>query len=162
MIDMDRQGMICGPTICRYRRSYSKRTRHWFPVPIKVPKHYSYVGDIQRKVIDRRLADDQPVVRKIEKEADDARLIKPNLAPIPPPPTQELVQTNQSRLGKRHWSLSVQPADTETSVSSRQRRESLSDLPHTAAGDNTSIACSKISASPQDQLAISGMSEFSI
>lgn len=83
--------------ICRWQRSYNKKTSRWSVHPVKVEKNYSYVQDLIRHIITSRIEDDIGMNRPMELEADDLRRISAHLAPVPPPSTRDIVATQISR-----------------------------------------------------------------
>lgn len=83
--------------ICRWQRSYNKKTSRWSVHPVKVEKNYSYVQDLIRHIITSRIEDDIGMNRPMELEADDPRRISAHLAPVPPPSTRDIVATQISR-----------------------------------------------------------------
>ncbi|XP_062612063.1 uncharacterized protein LOC134273856, partial [Saccostrea cucullata] len=81
----------------RWQRSYNKKTSRWSVHPVKEEKKYSYVQDLIREIIRSRIEDDVGMNRPLELEEEDPRRIAAHLAPVPPPPTKEIVATQISR-----------------------------------------------------------------
>ena len=80
---------------------YSKKSTNWYAVPVKVPKTYYYIVEMQTEIVKRRMADKEPIGRHIGMLPDDPRRIKKTLAPSSPPPTAELVRRHHSRMAKQ-------------------------------------------------------------
>ena len=89
--------IFCYLKYCRYHRVYSKRTRNWFVTPIKEAKTYSYIRNLQGKVIANRLAGEGPLQQKAVLGDDDPRTISRTLAGNSPPSTEELIGKHRSR-----------------------------------------------------------------
>lgn len=83
--------------VYRFKRTFNNRTKHWAPVPIKVAKDYGYMPQLMARIVDRFLADDLPMVRPVEMDANDPRRISLDLDAIPLPPVQQLVQEHLAR-----------------------------------------------------------------
>ncbi|XP_071792699.1 uncharacterized protein [Asterias amurensis] len=81
----------------KYHRAYSKHSQSWVVKPVMQKKKYNYLTDLMVSVFQARLDDTQLLRRKTEMLANDPRRIASTIAPIPPPPTEELVAKHQSR-----------------------------------------------------------------
>ena len=62
-----------------------------------VPKDYSYVPDLMLKVFEKRTSSTGTVDQRIGLVSDDPRQIAPNIASVPPPSVQSLVEEHKSR-----------------------------------------------------------------
>ena len=80
---------------------YSKKSGNWYAVPLKAPKKYKYIVEMQTDVVYRRMAETESVTRRRELTPEDLRRISGTLAPTSPPPTAELVRRHRSRMSKR-------------------------------------------------------------
>ena len=65
--------------------------------PCKTVKDYLYIPEILQKIVLKRLEDDVGMNLGLVLEADDPRRISSHLAPIPPPPTSQIVAEQRSR-----------------------------------------------------------------
>ncbi|XP_065941156.1 uncharacterized protein [Magallana gigas] len=81
----------------RYQRVFQKKSSRWSVTTCKEPKQYSYVPEMMRKIILKRLDDAIGMNQKMVIEQDDPRRVSSHLAPIPPPPTQQIVHEQRSR-----------------------------------------------------------------
>lgn len=81
----------------RYQRVFQKKSSRWSVTTCKEPKQYSYVTEMMRKIILKRLDDAIGMNQKMVLEQDDPRRVSSHLAPIPPPPTQQIVHEQRSR-----------------------------------------------------------------
>ena len=77
---------------------YSKKSGNWYAVPLKAPKKYKYIVEMQTDGVYRRMADTESVTRRRELMPEDPRR---TLAPTSPPPTAELVTRHRTRMSKR-------------------------------------------------------------
>ena len=55
-------------------------------------KTYNYVEDILRSILTTRLADQVEMCRPVILSVDDPRRISATIAPVPAPPTQQIVE----------------------------------------------------------------------
>ncbi|CAG2242765.1 unnamed protein product [Mytilus edulis] len=81
----------------RWQRSYNKKTSRWSVHPVKEGKNYDYIQDLIRQILCTRIEDGIGMNRPLELEEDDPRRISAHLAPVPPPPTRDIVATQISR-----------------------------------------------------------------
>ncbi|XP_028417304.1 uncharacterized protein LOC114541702 isoform X2 [Dendronephthya gigantea] len=81
----------------RYGRKFSKRTQQWCRVRVLVPKEFSYIPELMQKVFIKRITSDGNVNKRLGIPSDDPRQIAPNIAPVPPPSVQTLVDTHKTR-----------------------------------------------------------------
>lgn len=81
----------------RYRRLYSKKSHNYRVQTLKVAKDYSYIPELQRCILKRRM-DGGALPRKSKSRPSDPRHLG-NLAGVAPHPTAELVQTASERTG---------------------------------------------------------------
>lgn len=81
----------------RYQRVFQKKSSRWSVTTCKEPKQYSYVPEMMRKIILKRLDDAIGMNQEMVLEQDDPRRVSSHLAPIPPPPTQQIVHEQRSR-----------------------------------------------------------------
>jgi hypothetical protein len=65
--------------------------------PVKTDKSYFYVPRLLRAIICMRLQDNEGMNQHVQLEVDDPRRISVHLAPIPPPPTRDIVASHKSR-----------------------------------------------------------------
>ena len=65
---------------------------------MKTEKTYNYVEDILRSILTTRLADQVGMCRPVMLSVDDPRRISAAIAPVPPPPTQQIVEVQKSRI----------------------------------------------------------------
>nr|XP_055049509.1 uncharacterized protein LOC129435004 isoform X2 [Misgurnus anguillicaudatus] len=79
-----------------YRRKYNKKSKSWSVYTMKEKKHYTYIPEIQRAILARRLGRGSGLPRKQTLRPDDPRRLGV-LAPQQPPPTSELVAIHVSR-----------------------------------------------------------------
>ena len=114
---------------------YNKKSANWYAVPMKIPKDYGYVSEMQTEIMRRRMVDRQSVLRRREMLPGDPRRISRTLAPSSPPATSELVKRHHTRMAKRLAS-SGQAAHLVAGVEVVQARETIPDAPHHAAGDD--------------------------
>ncbi|XP_028392995.1 uncharacterized protein LOC114517456 [Dendronephthya gigantea] len=81
----------------RYGRKFSKRTQQWCRVRVLVPKEFSYIPELMQKVFIKRITSEGNVNKRLGIPSDDPRQIAPNIAPVPPPSVQTLVDTHKTR-----------------------------------------------------------------
>lgn len=81
----------------RYQRNYNKKSGRWSVCPVKVQKEYHHVSNLMKRVLKMRLEDDTGMCRPVVLSADDPRRISATLAPVPPPPTADIVKEQKSR-----------------------------------------------------------------
>jgi hypothetical protein len=79
-----------------YRRKYNKKSKSWSVYTMKVKKQYTYIPEIQRAILARRLGSGSGLPRRQTLRHDDPRRLGV-LAPQQPPPTSELVAIHVSR-----------------------------------------------------------------
>ncbi|XP_011664933.1 uncharacterized protein LOC100889187 isoform X2 [Strongylocentrotus purpuratus] len=82
----------------KYVAVWSKHGGDYVARKRKVPKTYTYVGDIMRDIFARRTADDQPMFRQALLRLDDPRRFQPRLAPFPPPPVADILARRAGRM----------------------------------------------------------------
>ncbi|XP_063043368.1 uncharacterized protein LOC134437766 [Engraulis encrasicolus] len=80
----------------QYGKLYNKRSRTWRLHTVKVEKDYSYITDLQRTILRRRLAAARGMADTKPSRPDDPRRLGP-LCGVPAPTTQELLQKQVSR-----------------------------------------------------------------
>ena len=80
---------------------YSKQSGNWYAVPMKTPKQYQYIIDMQTDAVCRGMADMESVSRRREMMPEDSRRISGTLAPTTPPPTAEVMRRHRSRMSRR-------------------------------------------------------------
>lgn len=81
----------------RYRRSYNKKSSSWSVYTVKEKKQYSYIPEIQKAILARRLRSGTGLPRKIQMRPNDPRRLGLVSSAEPPPSTEELVQRHVSR-----------------------------------------------------------------
>lgn len=79
-----------------YRRYYNKKSKNWSVCTLKEKKDYSYIPELQRAIVRRRLGSRGGLPRKQTLRPDDPRRLG-LLAAGEPPTTSELVQTHVTR-----------------------------------------------------------------
>ena len=90
-------------SICRYHRKFNKKSKRWTISQVKIAKTYKYVqDDLLPAVIEKRLNDVEPIMRKATLSPSDPRKISSTIAPVPPTNTTDLVIQHKSR-GLRKW-----------------------------------------------------------
>ncbi|KAK7128318.1 hypothetical protein R3I94_016778 [Phoxinus phoxinus] len=78
------------------KRLYSKKSQRYRVQTVKVAKDYSYIPDLQIKILGLRLQSARGLPRKRSYRPDDPRFLGP-LSGIVPPPTADLVQSQVHR-----------------------------------------------------------------
>lgn len=63
----------------------------------KRKKTYCHIPNLVRMIVTMRLEDNVGMNQNVVLEADDPRRLSKNLAPVAPPPTQDIVETQKSR-----------------------------------------------------------------
>ncbi|KAK3085827.1 hypothetical protein FSP39_009247 [Pinctada imbricata] len=81
----------------RYQRTFNKKSARWSVYAVKVDKTYKHICGLMKKIVSKRLVDKTGMNRKVVLASDDPRRISSVIAPIPPPPTSQLVQEQKSR-----------------------------------------------------------------
>lgn len=81
----------------RYRRVFQKKSSRWSVTPCKTLKEYAYIPQVIEKIVMKRLADEIGMNQRMIPEIDDTRRVSAHLAPVPPPPTQQIVESQRSR-----------------------------------------------------------------
>jgi hypothetical protein len=74
-----------------------KKTGRWSASPVRTEKRYLYMTELFKKIVTLRLEDRVGMAQKMVLEPDDPRRISAILAPVPPPPTHEIVAEQISR-----------------------------------------------------------------
>eukprot|EP00057_Strongylocentrotus_purpuratus_P021998 XP_011676472.1 PREDICTED: uncharacterized protein LOC105444208 [Strongylocentrotus purpuratus] len=80
---------------CRSR--WSKHSASWVVHDVRVGKTYTYIPMMMEEIMRCRLTDSRPLFRPADPLPSDPRLIRPRLAPVPPPPMEELKKKRKSR-----------------------------------------------------------------
>ncbi|XP_034552468.1 uncharacterized protein LOC117821977 isoform X2 [Notolabrus celidotus] len=73
------------------KRCYNKTTKTWSVHTLKVQKDYSYIPQLQKEILGRRLNSGKGLPKTRPMRPDDPRRLG-HVAGIPPPPTAELLQ----------------------------------------------------------------------
>lgn len=60
-------------------------------------KQYHYINDLQAAVVERRLNDEEPVMRRATLSPSDPRRIATTIAPVAPEDTSKIVLEHKSR-----------------------------------------------------------------
>lgn len=81
----------------RYQRVFQKKSSRWSVTPCKIHKEYKYIPQVVQRILQKRLDDDIGMNRIVALEVDDPRRVSAHLAPIPPPPTRQIVNEQKSR-----------------------------------------------------------------
>ncbi|XP_030268504.1 uncharacterized protein LOC115579134 [Sparus aurata] len=79
-----------------FRKKYNKNARRYSLYALKCEKSYCYISELQARILNRRVTSGVGMPRKRTLRPDDPRQLGV-VAPIPPPPTSELVRTQVSR-----------------------------------------------------------------
>ncbi|KAL5017769.1 hypothetical protein ScPMuIL_005150 [Solemya velum] len=82
----------------RYQRNFNKKSGRWAVHPVKEKKTYAHVEQLLETVAENRLADKAGMGKKAVLASTDPRNIRKTIAPVTPPPTSQLVETQKSRL----------------------------------------------------------------
>jgi hypothetical protein len=96
-----------------YQRSFNKKTGRWSASPVKTEKKYLYMTGFLKTIVTLRLEDRVGMIQNVVLEPDDPRRISSVLAPVPPPPTHEIVAEQRSRFGTVE---SLQTANSSNNV----------------------------------------------
>lgn len=75
----------------RFQRSYNKKSGRWAVHPVKEKKAFEYMPSLLKKILLSRVSDEMGMNQPVVLEADDPRRLSSHLAPLPPPPTDQLV-----------------------------------------------------------------------
>jgi hypothetical protein len=97
-----------------YQRSFNKKTGRWSASPVRTEKRYLYMTELPKKIVTLGLEDRVGMAQKMVLEPDDPRRISAVLAPVPPPPTHEIVPEQRSRFGTFE---SLQAANSSNNIS---------------------------------------------
>nr|XP_022344857.1 uncharacterized protein LOC111137607 isoform X2 [Crassostrea virginica] len=81
----------------RYQRVFQKKSCRWSVTPCKIPKEYQYIPQLMQRILVKRLNDNIGMNQILALEVDDPRRLSAHLAPIPPPPTCQIVNEQKSR-----------------------------------------------------------------
>uniref|UniRef100_A0A1A8Q0J2 Si:dkeyp-30e7.2 n=1 Tax=Nothobranchius rachovii TaxID=451742 RepID=A0A1A8Q0J2_9TELE len=79
-----------------HKRVYDKRSQRYSVHTVKETKDYGYIPELQTRILEKRLSSAGGLPKRRSIQADDPRALGP-LSGISPPPTAELVQTQQRR-----------------------------------------------------------------
>ncbi|XP_059917444.1 uncharacterized protein LOC132464840 [Gadus macrocephalus] len=79
-----------------YCKLYNKKSKTWSLYTVKVEKDYGYMADLQSAILEARLTSDKGLPKTRKKRPNDPRQYGV-LASIPPPTTQDLLQTQFHR-----------------------------------------------------------------
>lgn len=82
----------------RFQRSYNKKTGRWAVHPVKEKKAFAYMSSLLEKILLSRVSDEMGMNQPVALEADDPRRMSSHLAPLAPPPTDQLALEQNSRL----------------------------------------------------------------
>ena len=88
----------------RSHRHYSKKGCRWSAYDVKTEKSYPHVPSIMRGIIEARLGDAVGMNQKVILERDDPRRLS---APIPPPPTAEIIAEKRSRVSTEDMDTTI-------------------------------------------------------
>ena len=69
-------------------------------LPVKEAKRYTYIPELQERILKACLDDKKPLRRRRVRPDNDPRNIQEVIAATKPPPTKELVAAHKSRFGK--------------------------------------------------------------
>jgi hypothetical protein len=76
---------------------FNKKSGRWLLRPVKEQKSYSYSKDLMAGVLVRRVEDRTSMFKPVQLHDDDPRRISASIAPVPPPPTDQLRQEQKTR-----------------------------------------------------------------
>nr|XP_054591704.1 uncharacterized protein LOC107377186 isoform X1 [Nothobranchius furzeri] len=79
-----------------HKRVYNKKSQRYSVHTVKETKDYGYIPELQTRILEKRLSSAGGLPKRRSVQADDPRALGP-LSGISPPPTAELVQTQQRR-----------------------------------------------------------------
>jgi hypothetical protein len=68
-------------------------------VAVLEPKQYKYLPDLLVKIFLKRRNVPGRVSQRLSMDPDDPKIICPNIAIVPPPTVEELLQSHKSRFG---------------------------------------------------------------
>nr|XP_054597195.1 uncharacterized protein LOC107378604 [Nothobranchius furzeri] len=77
-----------------HKRVYSKKSQRYSVHTVKETKDYGYIPELQTRILEKRLSSAGGLPKRRSIQPDDPRALGP-LSTITPPPTAELVQTQQ-------------------------------------------------------------------
>lgn len=75
-----------------FSRRWSKRAKRWKAITVKEKKQYTYFPILCAKALQIIGRKSLPITH-----ANDPKIIAPTIAPLPAPPTSQLVQAHKSR-----------------------------------------------------------------
>ncbi|XP_076084720.1 uncharacterized protein LOC143055456 [Mytilus galloprovincialis] len=84
----------------RLQRYYSKKGGRWTATEVKTPKQYIYIPELMKHIIMKRLSDAIGMSRRVILDPFDPRRLSATIAPVPPPPTQDLMAAKISRFNR--------------------------------------------------------------
>lgn len=84
----------------RLQRYYSKKGGRWTATEVKTPKQYMYIPELMKHIIMKRLSDNIGMSRRVILDPLDPRRLSATIAPVPPPPTQDLMAAKISRFNR--------------------------------------------------------------
>ncbi|XP_069139069.1 uncharacterized protein [Argopecten irradians] len=85
----------------RMHRTFNKKSKRWTVYPEKVAKTYKHIDVILEQIVRNRLEDRLGMHREVELPALDPRRLSKTIAPISPPPTEQLEKEKKSRVEKK-------------------------------------------------------------
>lgn len=91
----------------RFKKLYSKRSKNWHVVPVKVEKQYKYWDILLSNILKRRADDDKCIARHVEVSATNPQNLAPAIAIREPPATTDLVEAKLSRFKSKKWLYSI-------------------------------------------------------
>ena len=84
----------------KYHKVYSKRSKNWSAQVTKTDETYDFWPLLVSRILKKRVADQETVLRKVITPADHPKNIAPTIAMKPVPKTSDLVQKSLSRYSK--------------------------------------------------------------
>ena len=81
----------------KYNKVYSKRSKNWKLETVKEPKTYDFRPTLATRILQKRINDDESVIRKVEIPKKHPKNIAPLIAQQPIPSTDDLVKKSLSR-----------------------------------------------------------------
>ena len=90
-----------------------KKNGRWSASPVRTKNRYLYMTELLKKIVTLRLEDRVGMAQKIVLEPYDPRRTSAVFAPVPPPPTHEIVTEQRSRFGTVE---SLQTANSSNNV----------------------------------------------
>ncbi|XP_072172010.1 LOW QUALITY PROTEIN: uncharacterized protein [Diadema setosum] len=91
----------------KLKAKWSKHAGDWVVHEVRVGKTYSYDVEMMTEIMNLRLHDTRPLFRSPDPIPDDPAVIRPRLAPVPPPSKEELRERRKSRFSTEEGMKSI-------------------------------------------------------